>query len=302
MPIKSHVDWDKLPVFHAVAESGSFTLAASKLGKSQSTISRQISSLETELGVTLFHRHARGLLLTEQGENFFNNIKDIFGKVAMAEAALQSSSDEPVGDLIIATTVAFGCNWLVPRIAEFSRRYPKVKPQFLFAEQEFDLSMREADFAITLWPPTQPSLIQRKFINVHNHVYASRSYVEEHGMPMLVEDLERHPFVIYGEQVISYLDQLNWLTTVGLARGEARLPHMRINNVYGIFKALESGMGIGMLPDYLAQSSDQLIRVLPDIEGPEIMTYISYPEELRMTPKVQVFKEFLLEQARDWSY
>lgn len=302
MPYSTKVDWDKIPIFYAVADSGSFTKAASMLQKSQSTISRQISALEESLGTTLFYRHARGLMLTEQGERFHNTIKDVFGKVAMAEAAIQEEGNEPFGDLKITTTVAFGCNWLTPRIVDFVKAYPRVRPQLLLGEREFDLSMREADFAITLWQPTHPNLVQRKFINVHNHVYASKDYVANHGMPMSLDDLSDHPFIIYGEQVISYLKDLNWLLTAGLEPGQARQPHMRINNVYGILQALEAGLGIAMLPDYLAVSSDKLVRVMPEVEGPSISTYIAYPEELRATQKVQAFKNFILHEAQGWSF
>src|SRR5277367_6558034 len=113
------MDWDKLRIFYAVAEAGSFTHAGDALNLSQSAISRQISALEDSLKVVLFHRHARGLILTEQGEVLYHTARDVFSKLAMTEAQLSESRERPQGPLKVTTTVAFGTLWLAPRIREF---------------------------------------------------------------------------------------------------------------------------------------------------------------------------------------
>ena len=113
------MDWDKLKVFHAAAEAGSFTHAGEHLGLSQSAVSRQVSALETELGVSLFHRHARGLILTEQGDLLFRTAHEVFMKLEAARAKLTDSKERPNGELKVTTTAGIGLNWLTPRLGEF---------------------------------------------------------------------------------------------------------------------------------------------------------------------------------------
>src|SRR5579885_1005961 len=120
------MDWDKLRVFHAVAEAGSFTHAGDTLNLSQSAVSRQISALEEALQVPLFHRHARGLILTEQGEALYQTVREVFAKLAMTEALLTESKERPTGRLKVTTTVGFGSHWLAPRLHSFPEAYPEI--------------------------------------------------------------------------------------------------------------------------------------------------------------------------------
>src|SRR5580765_6512702 len=148
MAPNNSMDWDKLKVFHAAAEAGSFTHAGERLGLSQSAVSRQVSALESELSVPLFHRHARGLILTEQGELLYRTAHEVFSKLAMAEAQLGESKDRPKGGLKVTATQAFGSAWLTPNLVEFVELYPDVEVDLVLEDRELDLSMREADVAI----------------------------------------------------------------------------------------------------------------------------------------------------------
>src|ERR1700734_651782 len=193
------MDWDKLRVFHAVAEAGSFTHAGEALNLSQSAVSRQISALEESLSVPLFHRHARGLILTEQGDLLYRTAREVFGKLAMTEAMLSDSKDRPGGPLKVTTTVSFGSSWLTPRIREFLDLYPEIQVSLVVDDGELDLSMREADVAIRMSPPRQPDLIQRHLVSVQVHIYASNDYVQKYGAPKRPEELEEHRVIVYGE-------------------------------------------------------------------------------------------------------
>src|SRR5262249_40637171 len=143
LPQSKGMDWDKLRVFHAVAEAGSFTHAGESLNLSQSAVSRQISALEEPLPLPLFHRHARGLILTEQGDLLYRTAREVFAKLAMTEAMLSESKDRPKGPLKVTTTVAFGSAWLVPRIREFLELYPEIQLSVVVDDSELDLSMRD---------------------------------------------------------------------------------------------------------------------------------------------------------------
>src|SRR5438094_6546603 len=210
------MDWDKLRVFHAVAEAGSFTHAGESLNLSQSAVSRQISALEESLSVPLFHRHARGLILTEQGELLFRTARDVFSKLSIAEGLISESKDRTKGPLKIQTTVAFGSSWLTPRIREFLDLYPEIQVSLVVDDAELDLSMREADVAIRMAPPRQPDLIQRHLMTVHMHVYAAPTYIKRYGLPKSAEELDSHKVIVYGEEIRPPVPDTTWLLRLGI--------------------------------------------------------------------------------------
>ena len=212
------MDWDKLRVFHAVAEAGSFTHAGESLNLSQSAVSRQISALEESLNVPLFHRHARGLILTEQGELLFRTARDVFAKLAMTEAQLSESRERPQGPLKVTTTIAFGSLWLTPRIREFVELYPDLQMSIILDDGELDLAMRQADLAIRMMPPRQPDLIQRHLMDLRYNVYAAPEYLKRFGVPKTIEDLDNHRIIIYGDDARPPVGSVNWLLKAGLEK------------------------------------------------------------------------------------
>ena len=296
------IDWDRVRVFHAVAQAGSFTRAAERLGLSQSAISRQISALEEDLGAPLFHRHARGLVLTEQGEILLETASDVARRMASVQTTLGESRDLPSGHLRVNTTVGVGTVWLVGHLGEFLDRYPDISITLAVTDSDLDLSMREADVAIRVRRPTQPDLIQRRLMTVHTHLYASPDYLAKHGAPATVPELDRHRLIIYGEDLHSPVPTLNWIVHVGREdedQAAPRKPVLRVNNVFGMLRAAETGIGLASLPDYLGATSKRLQRIMPEIEGPSFTAYFVYPEELRTSKRVAVFRDFLLEKVAE---
>jgi DNA-binding transcriptional LysR family regulator len=293
------MDWDKLRVFHAVAEAGSFTHAGEALNLSQSAVSRQISALEESLSVPLFHRHARGLILTEQGELLFRTAREVFAKLAMTEAMLSESKDRPRGPLKVTTTVSFGSAWLAPRIREFTDLYPEIQVSLVVDDSELDLSMREADVAIRMSPPRQPDLVQRHLMTVRYYVYASPEYLKRFGTPQKPEDLDKHRLIVYGQDARPPVRNVNWLWEAGARPGHERRPIFMVNNVNAILRGVESGLGVAALPDFMAEETANLIRVLPEVSGPEVEAYFVYPEELRSSKRIAVFRDFLVRKVAE---
>ncbi len=296
------MDWDKLRIFHEAAEAGSFTHAGERLGMSQSAVSRQVSALEENLNVPLFHRHARGLILTEQGELLYRTAHDVFNKLAVTQTLLADSRAKPSGDLRITTTVGLGSSWLTPRIGEFIRLYPDIQLQFLLHDNDLDLAMREADVAIWLHQPTQADLIQRRLFTVHYHVYGSTDYVKRNGSPGGVKDLDAHNVMTFGGNAPAGLQEINWLETAGLDGNGKRSPVLTINSVYALKQAVKRGIGLAVLPDYLAKEDPDLVPVLRDADVPQFDTYFVYPEELRNSKRINVFRDFLVSKARQWKF
>jgi DNA-binding transcriptional LysR family regulator len=296
------MDWDKLKVFHAAAEAGSFTHAGEQLGLSQSAVSRQVSALEQELAVSLFHRHARGLILTEQGELLYRTAHDVFMKLEAARAKLTDSRERPHGDLRVTTTVGIGVHWLTPRLGEFIDLYPDIRITLITTDEELDLAMREADVAIRLRQPTQPDLIQRKLFSVRFHAYASPEYLKRFGTPTVLEELDAHRILVLGGHVPTYLQNTRWLIEVARNGKGPRVPHVTINNILAIVRACQRGLGIAMLPDYLVEENHGLVQLFGKADTIALDAYFAYPEELKSVARVQVFRDFLVSKAQRWSY
>ena len=296
------MDWDKLRIFHAAADAGSFTHAGEFLEMSQSAVSRQVSALEQDLGVPLFHRHARGLILTEQGELLFRTAREVMLKLEQARSRLVETREKPTGTLRVTTTVGLGTSWLTSRIHEFVDLYPEVELELILDDQELDLAMREADVALRVRQPVQPDLIQRKLFAIHYHLYASSAYLKRHGNPETIEELDNHRIITFGSSAPVYLRDMNWLETAGRPLNAPRRPCLKINSVLAIKRAVQRGVGVALLPDYLIDTNSDLIQLIPEADVPSFDCYFVYPEEMRNTARVKVFRDFLISKAERWTY
>ena len=296
------MDWDKLRIFHAAAEAGSFTHAGDALAMSQSAVSRQVSALEADLGAQLFHRHARGLILTEQGELLMRTADEVLHKLEAAKNQLADAKNKPTGALRVTTTIGLGSTWLSSRLHEFFELYPKISLQLILSDGELDVGMREADVAIRLRQPTEQDLIQRKIFTVHFHIYASPGYLKAHGQPASPADLDDHRIIIFGENAPGHLRDMNWLASAGREGEAARTPVLAINSVLAIKRAVQNGIGIAMLPDYLIGPGSNLVRIMQDEELPSFETYFVYPVELRNMKRIVAFRDFLIANARTWRF
>lgn len=293
------MDWDKLRVFYAVAEAGSFTHAGDTLNLSQSAVSRQVSALEESVQTPLFHRHARGLILTEQGEILYRTTKHVFHELAMVQAQLAENLDRPTGPLKITTTIGFGSTWLTACIKEFIEIHPEVDVSLYLIDQEVDLNMRQADVAIRMTEPRQPNLIQRPLMTITSQLYGSDDYFAEFGRPQTPEDLDHHRLIVFGDDSPLPSSSINWALSVGATLKNPRKPVLRVNNLYGIYRAAVSGLGIAALPEYMARQHAKLERVLPDYESPPTQCYFVYPEELRHSKRIAVIRDFLLKRVAE---
>ena len=296
------MDWDKLKIFHAVAEAGNFTKATYILNLSQSAISRQIQSLEQELKTQLFERHARGLSLTENGEYLFKTAHDVFSKLKDVESTLMDKKDKPSGKLTVTTVVSFGTTWLTPRIQEFMKLNPEIEIELIFDDKELDLSTRQADIGIWMRRPKQLNHIQKKLIDINYHIYGSSKYLEQYGYPKNSSDLKNHKFISYGRGTPSPVFNPDWALKIGVKGDKKRRPIMKVNSVYGLLLAVQSGVGLAALPDYITVSVPNIIRVLPKIEGPKTEALFVYPLSLKNVARVIAFRNFLYSKISKWEF
>ena len=298
------MDWDKLRIFHAVASAGSFTHAGQSLGLSQSAVSRQISALEEEIATPLFQRHARGLTLTDEGELLFGTVREVLERLDAAEEALKNVHDSPRGTLKVTASHGIGAYWLLPRLSQFLADYPEVDLHLVMDDHELDLAQREADIAIRLRAPVQADLIQRKLFTAHYHIYASKTYLKTHAAPQILDDIRDHTIVVYGETAAPEIRDINWLLDLFRKKQKpgAHGRIVRINNITGIVSAIQTGIGIGVIPDYVAATNAELVRVLPDVEVPSFDIHLVYADALRQSKRVAAFRDFVVKSSRDWQF
>mgnify|MGYP000433388575 FL=1 len=290
------MDWDKLRIFHIVASAGSFTQAGETLGLSQSAVSRQIRTLEDTLQTSLFNRHARGLILTDEGETLYKTTKDVYKKIHMTEQNLLEGTATPRGNLRITTTNSFGTTWMMHNIKKFIDKYPEIHVQMLVGDKDYDLLTREADVAIRFHPTQHLDLIQKQVSTFHYNLYASPRYLNENGRPQTPEDLDNHKLITYGDLGKSPIRNIDWILDVGATK--KRKPILEVNNISGMLQAVKAGIGIGALPDYLVQGSTNILRVLENSEAHEFPAYFVYTQELRKTKRIAAFKEFIITEFK----
>jgi DNA-binding transcriptional LysR family regulator len=288
------MDCDKLRIFHAVADAGSLTHAGETLHLSQSAVSRQIRALEESLSTTLFHRHARGLILTEQGELLFDATKSMVKRLEAAAARIRDSEDEVFGELRVTTTTGFGTLWLAPRLGTLYKQYPDLRIDLMLEERVLDLPMREADVAIRMKEPSQADLIRKRLMNIRMRLYATAQYLDERGRPKTLAELSKHRLICQqagAAQVSAGARIVNEL----LAQDPAST--LKVNNYFGVLQGVLNHLGIGVLPEYLTPDFPHLERVLPDVESDDVPVFLAYPEELRHSRRVAAFRDFVVDEV-----
>lgn len=287
------MDWDKLRVFHAVADAGSLTHAGDNIHLSQSAVSRQIRALEESLNTTLFHRHARGLILTEQGELLFDATKSMSKRLEAASARIRDSEDEVFGELRVTTTMGFGSLWLAPRLSTLFLEYPDLNIDLMLGERVLDLPMREADVAIRMKEPSQADLVRKRLMSVQLCLYANKAYVQKNKVPKTLSELRTHRVIfqnVSSEQVAAGETLVKELLSYDLKKV------LTVNNYFGVLQAVRFGLGIGVLPDYVAIDNPELVRILPEFSSNVVPIFLAYPEELRQSKRIAAFRDFVVNE------
>ncbi len=287
------MDWDKLRIFHAVADAGSLTHAGDVLHLSQSAVSRQIRALEETLNATLFHRHARGLILTEQGELLFDATKSMNRRLEAASARIRDSEEEVFGELRVTTTTGFGTLWLAPRLPKLYEKYPDIKIDLMLEERVLDLPMREADVAIRMKEPSQADLIRKRLMNIRMRLYATEEYLSNRPPLDQIEQIKGHRLICQA------------LSSTQVSAGSTLIHHLlshdvqsifTVNNYFGVLQGVINNLGVGVLPDYVTEDFPHLVRCLPEIESGEVPVFLAYPEELRQSRRIMAFRDFVQEE------
>jgi DNA-binding transcriptional LysR family regulator len=224
----------------------------------------------------------------------FEATRSMTKRLDATAARIRDSEEEVFGELRVTTTTGFGTLWLAPRLPRLFERYPNLRIDLMLEERVLDLAMREADVAIRLKEPSQAELIRRRILEVQIRLYASRSYIEKHGLPTTIEELSAHRLISQSPaspQVRAGADFVQPLLA------QAQSSSLTVNNYFGILQGVIHGLGIGSLPDYLTVDHPDLVNVLPNEQSAPIPTYLAYVEELRHSKRVGAFRDFIIEEV-----
>ncbi len=285
------MNWDDVRIFLAVARSGQILGAARRLGLNHATVSRRLAALESDLKARLVNRTTTGTELTLDGERFLEAAERMESSMINARAELSRSEDEVSGTVRIGAPDGFGVAWLASRLGAITEIHPSLSVQLVPIPRSFSLSRREADIAITVERPAEGRLIAGKLVDYSLGLYASRAYVEAHGMPDRAEALLDH-------RLIGYVDDL--VINPSLDYAAEFHPGWKaafcVSSALGQTEAVRSGAGIGILHTFIARRHDDLVA-LPAFQPIRRAYWIVYHESLKPVQRVQAVVRFIHERV-----
>ncbi|MDP4006748.1 LysR family transcriptional regulator [Methylobacterium sp. NEAU K] len=288
----SDFDWNDLRAFLAVARVGRLTVAAQRMGVDHSTLSRRVAALETALGTRLFDRRPSGFALTADGERLLADAERMESLALTLRARLDEASHQVSGTVRLGTPEAFGTYFLAPRLADLFATQPALEIELVANPRSFSLSKREADLAVSMTRPETGRLFARKLVDYALGIYAARGYAEHAGPIQTVEDLPRHRWAGYVEDLL-WTSELNYLPQIS----PTIHPQARISNVITQLEAVRGGAGLGVLPHFMARGCPDLTSILPQEVRILRAYWLIAHADTRDLPRVRVVSEFLTRQA-----
>jgi len=289
------VNFSAIPVFVAVVECGSFSLAGERLGTSKSAVSKRISQLEKNLGVRLLHRTTRRLKLTEAGEHYYDYARKAFATACEGEDAITQLQGQPQGVLSISTPMAFGRLHIAPLISGFLTENPNIRMNMTMDDKMVDLVEGGFDVAIRIGNLPDSSLIARRLAPCRSVLCASPDYIVKFGTPETPADLRQHNCLFYSY----FLGGTEWIFE-GPA-GQVKVQpqgNYQVNNSEALREALLDGLGICQVPTFIVGadlSSGLLVPLLEEYPLPMHSIYAVFPERKYLPAKVRVFLDFVKE-------
>jgi len=289
-------DLNDMMVFLAVVETGSFTLAAERLGIPKANVSRKVSRLEQKLQVTLLERSTRSQHLTEAGRRYLQHCKRIHEEMDLATASVCELFQSYSGELKIGASVATGQQILRPALGKFMHQYPELKVQLNLVNRRVDFIEEGFDVVIRIGQLKDSMLIAKKLGTVTRKLFASPAYTAKQGKPELVEQLTKHQLLIMN--AINNDTKLNLKTKQGALFLVDCQPRLLVDDFVMLKQAIIDGLGIGVLPEYMVKNeiaTGQLVNILPDWGMEAVDVYALYPKHRAKIPKVKAFLEFAIE-------
>jgi DNA-binding transcriptional LysR family regulator len=286
-----NIDWNRARAFLATAEAGSLSAAARKLALTQPTLSRQVAALEAELGVTLFERIGKKLVLTESGASLLEHARAM-GEAALAMTFAASGRAEAIeGRVTLSTTDGYAAYVLPEIVARIRREAPQVTLVIVASNSLSDLQRREADIAIRHVRPEGDTLIGRLVRESTAHFYASRSWVARNGHPASPADIAPHDFIGF-EQSDRFADFMRGQGTRATADGFRLVSESSV----AVWEMVKSGLGVSLMSREIAQRAQDVVELFPDLEPPRFPVWLVTHRELRTSRRIRLVYEILAEE------
>lgn len=287
------VEWSDIAIFLAIADEGSLSGAARRLGVSQPTVGRRLSALEESLASTLFVRTAKGLVPTDIGLTILENARRM-NEEAQAIGRIADGSNRGLsGPVTISVAEGIAHLWLTPLLRDFLRIYPDIEIRIRVENEAADLVQREADVALRLFRPVQNSLIARKLAIIRRGIFASKDYLDRNGRPESLADLRNHAIIRAGD-----LRQAVWRNARAIGELEGRTVLVS-NSLETTLTALRAGLGIGIHALAWAGAYPELERLFPDLDLGETECWIVTHEELKTSARIRAIFDFISERMID---
>jgi len=290
---------DDIEAFLAVVESGSQTAAARKLGRTLQSVNRSLMGLERSVGIELVRRTTRQSVPTEAGVAFYRRVKPAFTEIAEARVEAVSHRKEPAGPLRIAAPIVFGATYIVPVVAEFIARYPRIEVDLRVSDEPVDVVAEGCDLAVRIRELPDSSLKARRLGKLRVVAYGSPGYFKRHGRPAHISDLARHRCVV---RSTIESEANNWRFRVGGRNRFVRVNgSFRSDNAAAVLAAARHGLGVGYGPFWQARDwLDQgvLETVLQEFEAPPIPVQAVFPPSRTPSAKARLFTDLLAERLR----
>jgi DNA-binding transcriptional LysR family regulator len=284
------LDWNQLKAFLETAETGSLSAAARKLGLSQPTLSRQVAAIEQRLGVTLFERVGKAMVLTATGLDLLEHARSMGAAADAVSLAATGLSQAAEGVVTVTATDTVAGHLLPPLLKRLREQAPGIRIEVVSSDTMSDLLRREADIAIRHLKPEQPDLIARHIREAEAHYYASADWVQQHGHPRTAEDAAHLPFVGYahGGPYLSFLRQH------GLPLTEANFS-CYASQTATHWALVTQGLGIGAMMQEIADATPNMVRVLDEVRSVRFPIWLVTHRELRTARRIRVVFEALAE-------
>ena len=292
-------DWDDLKVVLALARGGSVAGAARKLNVDHSTVSRRLAAIEEAFGTQLLIRGGREFAWTSEGRTVLAAAEAMETSIIAANQQIRTAKLEVAGTVRVATTASV-LPILVPALATYQKRYPALQFEFVASIERADLAKGEADVALRFAKPAEPDLIGRHVINVGWALYASKSYLAEHGAPDSAGALSRHRLVLYAESMHRLGAGLRWLEDYRCDETVI----IRVDNLQSAEQLVSLGRGIGALTCTQGDANTELNRVFPDpfAHHPGYLVYhVSLRDVQRIRGALELLTEALTSQTERFS-
>ncbi len=290
-----NIKWDLLKVLQAVAKTNNISKASKYLNTDQSTVSRSLKNLETNLGVKLFKRLPSGVEITEQGkilletvENFTSDLNVSLGKIK------KNTNKDTSGKIVIQSSMHFG-NYIISKIVQkFIAKYPHVRVTLLLNNEDYEKIDDDVDIFFTPQLPKKERFIFQSFFNTRRHAFASKKYLIKNGTPKTIDDLQNHNIIV----TLPYID-------VQLSEREEKIIEsikessvITVNSLKVACDFIENDIGISILPDYMA--SDKFVKIFENIYLENKTYYMALPYDKRNLATVVLFKSFILEEIKNY--